>query len=379
MVKRILPFALIALILGGLLLWSQQQRELQRVSGVIEADEIRLGSRVGGRVKAVLVEEGSTVSEGEPLIELEPYDLRQRLAEAQAMAQQRREEYKIRTAGLRQVEIDQARARYERNLARVSRMERDALPEELAAARAQVELANAQLERAQQSQRQLKEAVARRPDVVTEEELNLAEEEVRVAQATVKVREEELKILAIGTREEERREARAQLAEALAALKQAEDFYREEEQAQAKAALDAAEAAVKVIERQIEELTISSSVSGVVEAMELQPGDLVAPGAPVISVLDTGRLWVRAYVPQGELDIELGQAMTVTVDAYPDRRFDAEVTFVSRQAEFTPSNVQTFEERAKQMFRIKVTLREIADEEIQLRPGMTADVWLNGR
>ena len=56
-----------------------------------------------------------------------------------------------------------------------------------------------------------------------------------------------------------------------------------------------------------------------------------------------------------------------------------EVTFVSRQAEFTPSNVQTFEERAKQMFRIKVTLQTTVGDEIQLRPGMTADVWLNGK
>ena len=108
--------------------------------------------------------------------------------------------------------------------------------------------------------------------------------------------------------------------------------------------------------------------------MELQPGDLVSPGAPVISVLDAKRLWIRAYVPQSRLDIRRGQELKVTVDAYPDRKFAGEVTFVSREAEFTPSNVQTYDERAKQMFRIKVRIDP--PDDVQLRPGMTADVWL---
>ena len=206
-----------------------------------------------------------------------------------------------------------------------------------------------------------------------------AAEEVKVARATLEVRQKELEILNKGTREEERREARAQRDEAFAAWQQAESGYQQEEIDQAKAALHAAEASVRVIEKQIEELTIRSSVEGVVEAMELQPGDLVAPSAPVLSVLDTRRMWVRAYVPQGEMHIELGQQLDVTVDAYPNRKLTGEVTFVGRQAEFTPSNVQTFEERAKQMFRIKVTLQAVENNDVQLRPGMTADVWLRGQ
>ena len=73
-------------------------------------------------------------------------------------------------------------------------------------------------------------------------------------------------------------------------------------------------------------------------------------------------------------DLKLGQQVWVTVDSFPDKRFAAELTFISRQAEFTPSNVQTPEERVKQVFRIKATLEEGLD---QLRPGMAADVWLD--
>jgi multidrug resistance efflux pump len=94
-----------------------------------------------------------------------------------------------------------------------------------------------------------------------------------------------------------------------------------------------------------------------------------------MSMLDTGGLWVRAYLPENR-HLELGQKVAVSVDAYPGESFGAEVTFISRQAEFTPSNVQTPEERSKQVFRIKVTLLEGLD---RLRPGMAADVGLPPR
>jgi multidrug resistance efflux pump len=110
-----------------------------------------------------------------------------------------------------------------------------------------------------------------------------------------------------------------------------------------------------------------------VEALELRPGDLTAPGAPVLSLRDTSRMWVRAYVPENRLDIRLHQEMTVTVDSFPGQPFRGAVTFIAPEAEFTPANVQTPEERSKQVFRIKVTLREGLE---QLRPGMAADVWL---
>ena len=378
MVKRIVLFVVVAAALTGVLLWSQQRPAQEKVSGVIEADEIRLGSRVGGRVKEVLVEEGMAVDRNTPLVVLEEYDLRERLAEAKAVVAQRQQEFAKLQGGFRAEDRDQALARYQRFAAMVDRMDRPPRLEEVEAARAQVRLANAKLERAQQQMQRLRDLFARQPDAVPQDQRDRAAEEVKVAQANAEVRQKELEILNQGTREEERREARAQRDEAFAAWMLAENGYQQEEIDQAEAALQAAEAAVRVIEKQLEELTIRSTVDGVVEALELQPGDLVSPSAPVMSVLDTNRLWVRAYVPQGDLDVRLGQEVVVTVDAFGDRKFPGEVTFVSRQAEFTPSNVQTFEERAKQMFRIKVTLDKVEDTDAELRPGMTADVWLRG-
>jgi multidrug resistance efflux pump len=120
-------------------------------------------------------------------------------------------------------------------------------------------------------------------------------------------------------------------------------------------------------------LRIAAPVDGVVEAVDLQPGDLVSANAPVLSLMDLRELWVRAYVPEDALNVQVGQDVVVTVDSYPDRSFSGKISFVARQAEFTPGNVQTPEERSQQVFRIKVALTEGLDE---LRPGMAADVWL---
>jgi multidrug resistance efflux pump len=120
-------------------------------------------------------------------------------------------------------------------------------------------------------------------------------------------------------------------------------------------------------------LTITAPANATIEALDLQPGDLVAAGAPVLSLVDHTRLWVRAYVPENRLNFQIGHKTVVTLDSFPGVRFPAEVTYIARQGEFTPSNVQTPEERTKQVFRIKVTITERAKD---LRPGMIADVWL---
>jgi multidrug resistance efflux pump len=90
-------------------------------------------------------------------------------------------------------------------------------------------------------------------------------------------------------------------------------------------------------------------------------------------MIDPSSLWVRAYLPEARLDVQLGAPLEVAVAAFPGLRFKAHVAFVARQAEFTPGNVQTPDERAKQVFRVKVVLDEGLDV---LRPGMSADVWL---
>ncbi|MCC6581483.1 MAG: HlyD family efflux transporter periplasmic adaptor subunit [Phycisphaeraceae bacterium] len=113
---------------------------------------------------------------------------------------------------------------------------------------------------------------------------------------------------------------------------------------------------------------------GMIEAVDLEPGDLVGPNAPVLTMIDPKHLWVRAYVPENRLNLAVDHIIPVSVDSFPGRRFTGRVVFVARQGEFTPGNVQTPEERSKQVFRIKVELEEGQDV---LRAGMAADLWLD--
>jgi multidrug resistance efflux pump len=190
----------------------------------------------------------------------------------------------------------------------------------------------------------------------------------------VEVRRENLALLEAGTRDEQIAQAEARLEEATQAWQLMVNGYRKEEIAAAKAAVDTAEAGLAAINRQIEELRVTAPVNGVVEAVDLEPGDLVTANAPMVSLMDTSDLWVRAYLPEDELNISVGQEVRVTVDSYREREFTGQITFIARQAEFTPGNVQTPEERSKQVFRAKVTL---LDGQSDLRPGMAADVWLD--
>lgn len=361
----------VAVVVGlTLILFVQQQRSGPfEVSGFIEADEIRIGSRVGGRVAAVHVEEGQAVTQGDPLVELEPFDLLERRAEAAAQWRQAQAVHEKLSAGFRAEEIAQAQARVDQLAAALEEAINGPREQEIKAAAADLDLARAELERAESSFQRISKL--KEENATTQEQFDRALADLQTARARVRERSENLALLKEGTRAEEIAAARARLAEAKEALALMQNGYRDEEIAEAYAAVQAAEASLRVIDAQIEELTIEAPVDGRVEAVELQPGDLVGANTPVLSLMDLNRLWVRAYVPEDRLDVQIGQPVTVTVDSYPGEQFRGEITFVAREAEFTPRNVQTPEERSRQVFRIKVTLLEGLD---RLRPGMSADI-----
>ncbi len=370
MAKRLglLAVAITALLL--LLFYSQWNRQPPHVSGLVEADEIRLGSRVGGRVAKVHVEEGQAAKAGATLVELEPFDLLEREKEAALLLAAREAEVKRLTAGYREEEIAQAKAKHDQLKAKQQLLRAGPRKQVIAAARGRLTQATAQKKQASQNLARLNKLAS----VTPEQDIENAREALNAAAANVVVLQEELALLEAGTREEELQQATAAVEEARQAWQLMQHGYRSEEVEKAQAARDAAKATLEAIGRQKDELKIISPIDGNVEALDLQPGDMVAPGAPVVSMLNPRKLWVRAYVPQSIAGIRTGARVGVTLDGYPADRFTGVITFVSRRAEFTPSNVQTPEERSKQVFRIKVTLE---DERDILRPGMTADIWLD--
>jgi HlyD family secretion protein len=339
--------------------------------GRLKPTDVRVGSRIGGRIAVVHVDEGEEVTAGQPLIELQPYDLKERKAQAEQMLAAADAQWRKLTAGFRDAEVEQARAMRDETAAALEELRNGPRPQEIAAAEAQVRLTAAELKKATRDYERIETLFGQK--AVDQSDLDESGTKLSVAQATFEDRQEKLDLLKAGTRDEviEQAEARLRQAEQELALRQA--GYRAEEVDEARARRDEANAALAVIGRQLEELTVSAPFDGVVEAVDLRPGDIVPPNAPVVSLLDTGRLYVRAYVPENHLNIRTGQQVKVSVDSFPGERFTGEVTFVARQAEFTPGNVQTPEERSKQVFRIRIELKSDLD---RLRPGMAADVHL---
>ncbi len=372
MAFRLLVLVLAAIALIAILNYSQYRTEEVRVSGFVEADEIRIGSRVGGRVHQVHVQEGQMVAKDDLLIELEPFDLLEQRAAAVAEKEAVRAEYERLAAGFRSEEIAEAQARRDQLAARLEKLRAGPRKQEIAAAEARLDAARSELRLAEQQHQRVME-LARR-NATTQQEIDRATEQLSAASATVVVREQELSELKEGTRAEDLAAAEAELVESEQQLLLRTHGFRKEEIDQAQARLDKAAAALRAIERQIDELAVLAPVDGVVETVELQPGDLVSAGAPVLALLDLSHLWVRAYVPLTYLKLSVGRRVEVAIDGFPDRRFAGEITFISRQAEFTPGNVQTPEDRSKQVFRIKVTLLDGLDV---LRPGMMGDVLLD--
>jgi multidrug resistance efflux pump len=135
-----------------------------------------------------------------------------------------------------------------------------------------------------------------------------------------------------------------------------------------------AKARLVELDSQLREMRVLAPTNCVLEVLSVKSGDVLAPNREVATLLMTGHLWVRVYVPQPWLgSIQLNQKVRVKADAFPAREFEGEVEQIGRAAEFTPRNVQTPGERVKQVFGIKVRLK---DE--RLRAGMSVDVFFPG-
>lgn len=136
-----------------------------------------------------------------------------------------------------------------------------------------------------------------------------------------------------------------------------------------------ARAAVQVIEAVLANMVIRASFDGVVAVRHHEPGETVPAGSPVLTVLNPDDRWVRIYIPERQVGaVHLGQKAAITTDTYPDRHYTGEVTYIASQAEFTPRNVQTTEERVKLVYAVKV--RIVDDPKFGLKPGIPADVRL---
>lgn len=167
-------------------------------------------------------------------------------------------------------------------------------------------------------------------------------------------------------------EAGINLAEAAVVQAQANLSQVESSIAQGEQAVAQAQAGLDIIDLQIEKLDVPTAVSGTVLTRNIEPGEIIQPGGVAFIIGQLDRLTIKVYIPENVYGlIKLGDAAFVSVDSYPGETFNAKVIRIADQAEYTPRNVQTQEERQTTVFEIELS---VDDSSGKLKPGMPADV-----
>jgi HlyD family secretion protein len=288
------------------------------LSGNVEVVDAQLAFKLPGRVLSRPVMEGDAVTTGQLVAQLDDAEQQQEVA-------------------LRRAELATAEAA-------LAELVAGSRPQEIAAAEATLRSAEAERDRARLEFTRAQ--ALRGQEVIADRDFETAQAQVKVAEARVAEAGERLALVRAGPRAETIQQARARTEQARASL--------------------------ALAQTRLDNTRLLSPLTGVVLSHNIEAGEYVSAGTPIVTVADTGHMWVRVYVNQTDLGrVKLGQKVAIRTDAFPDRRFEGTVGFISSEAEFTPKTVQTAKERVKLVFRIKV---DVANPRGELKSGMPADV-----
>lgn len=322
-------------------------------SGTLEARNISVGSKVGGRVMKVLVHEGDRVEANQLLVTLDDAELGAQMLQARGRLEQARALLKKLERGSRPEEIAQARAAASTDAQAPGYRLQEAAQLEFDLKRAQADEINAQ---------QTFDRTARLADEGVLSRQNRDDAQARLDSARAAVRSLERSVEA----------AHGRLREAEATKDMVERGPRREDIEAARADVLRAQGELAQAEARWAEREVRSPSAAVVEVLDLRPGDLLTPNATVAKLLEANQLYVMVYVPQNDVGrIQTGQRAEVKVDAFPKRVFTATVEQIRQKAEFLPRNVQTSDERQHQVFGVKLRVENPTNE---LRAGVQADV-----
>ncbi|MBI5575538.1 MAG: efflux RND transporter periplasmic adaptor subunit [Deltaproteobacteria bacterium] len=309
-VAAVIAVAIAAAACGG-----KKDETLIAASGHVEATDVRISSKVGGKLKELPLKEGDVVAPGQVVARIDTVDLRLSLGATLAERDQAKADLALRLAGERKEDIAQAEAR-------------------VAAAEADLDGKQKELGRRQGLLDTGSGTVKSRDDALAQRD---------VAAKTLEGEKERLRRLKAGFRKEEIDAARARLA--------------------------AAEARIAQIRQQMEDATVTSPLAGFVTGKVAEQGELISAGTPLLVVTDLADAWLTIYIAEPDLGrIRVGQEVEVVTDAGQKRK--GKVTYVSPKAEFTPKNVQTRDERVKLVYKVKVGLE---NGDGLFKPGMPAE------
>jgi HlyD family secretion protein len=286
-------------------------------SGILEVQFLFLAAEYSGRVVSLPIAEGQTVGLDETVVQLE--------------------------TSLLETERDVAQARLDGVQAQLEMLQAGPRKVDRAIAQAVIDQAETILDGALQALEDAKESLPRR----------LRDEQVALAQAEVD-------------------RARSSLDAAEISLEALEKGPGSSEVAVVSAAVDGAEAKLASLEDQIANGEIRSPIEGVLLERFILPGELALAGQPIVSLADLSQVELTSFVPQADLGwVHVGDEVQIRVDAYPQRIFTGSVLTISNQAEYTPRNVQTPEERVILVYEVRIL---VPNQEGYLKPGLPSDV-----
>ncbi len=194
--------------------------------------------------------------------------------------------------------------------------------------------------------------------------------------AVLRQAQSRLALVEEGPRKEDIEAARADLQRAEAALEASqanrlEVKRREQDVIAHRADIDRARAQVALTDTQIEDTVVTSPIDGVVLVKSAELGEVLAAGTTVVAIGDIDHPWLRAYISETDLGrVKLGQPVQLSTDSFPGKTYPGRVSFISSEAEFTPKQIQTKEERVKLVYRIKI---DVDNQRHELKSNMPVD------
>jgi multidrug resistance efflux pump len=371
--KRII-LAIVApiLILAAILAYVLTHRSTPLAySGTIETREIEIGSKIGGRVLAVSVEEGDQVPANAPLVTFDAPELQAQLAQAQATVLQAQADDNRLHQGNRPQEIAQADATLHESKALLDEAQNGPRPQDIAQAQADYAAAKANAVDAASTYDRMQPLAAK--DIISKQQFDSYTAQRNNTAQLAESAHQRLALLQAGTRTEDIQAARDRYQQSLAADQLAHAGFRQQDITSGKGRLAQAQARVAELNASLREARLLSPADATVETVSVRPGDLVPANQIVLTLLEPSQLWVKVYVPETDLSrIHVGQSANVTVDSL-NRHFSGRIQEINSSAEFLPRNVQTRDDREHEVFGVKVHIDNPGNV---LKSGMSATVSL---
>jgi HlyD family secretion protein len=386
MTRKRLAFAIVAaalLAVGGVAAWrwwNGTPSGVLTASGAVEATEVHLSFKVSGRLIERPVDEGSRVQPGALIGRLESQDLeadavrlREALGSTETQVPLLRTEITLQEQ-LTASRISQARASLAAREQYLGQLKAGSRRQEIQEAEAGVREAKATMDNAEADYKRMQRLHDQQ--LIAEQQRDTAWTAYQVSVERHRAARERLDMVKEGPRQEEIQRAEAEAQQARGALLEAgagelEIVHKRQQLATLDANIRRDRAALAVAEAQTGYTVLRSPQAGVVLRKHAEPGEIIAAGTPVVTIADLDNIWVKIYVPEPQLGrIKLGQTAEVTTDSYRGKIYRGTVTFVNSEAEFTPKNIHTPEERVKLVFAVKIA---VGNPNQELKPGMPAD------